>query len=156
MLSLRPVTPNDVELLFTWANDLEVRMNSFNLNLIKYEDHITWFQKKIKSSESHIFILEKFNMPVGQIRFDLEQNPLCYRIDYSIGKKYQRNGYGKKIIEFGLRKMSEIKKDCPIIRASVKNNNTASIICFQENNFKKIKEYEDILEFEFILRGNDE
>ena len=44
MLSLRKVNLNDVELIFKWANDPDVRNNSFNTNQIVWDEHVKWFR----------------------------------------------------------------------------------------------------------------
>ena len=46
-LYLRKADFKDCDVLFNWANDDEVRKNSFNQNKILYGDHIVWFNKVI-------------------------------------------------------------------------------------------------------------
>ena len=63
MLNLRPVTQDDIKLLFKWANDPEVRLNSFNSKEIKWDEHQKWFKVKIESDSAWL-ILEKNEIPI--------------------------------------------------------------------------------------------
>ncbi len=47
-LRFRPVTEDDRQLLFRWANDPVVRRHSFNANAIAWEEHCAWFAAKIR------------------------------------------------------------------------------------------------------------
>jgi RimJ/RimL family protein N-acetyltransferase len=147
------VTLDDLDLIFNWANNPEVRKNAFNMDQIKYEDHLLWFKKKLRSKSSYIYILEKTNIPIGQIRFDFEDNTNCIIISYSISEEHKKNGYGSKIIELGLHQLKKINMGSDKVFASVKINNIASIKCFEKNNFKKT--FEDNYQLHFELNLSD-
>ena len=51
---LRVADWGDVDLLFSWANDKEVRKNSFSSEPICYEEHLAWFRKKYQERDSQI------------------------------------------------------------------------------------------------------
>ena len=51
-LKLRPVQKSDIELIFKWSNDEEVRKNSFHTETIKWEEHVKWFNNIIDNSNS--------------------------------------------------------------------------------------------------------
>ncbi|MBP9164420.1 MAG: GNAT family N-acetyltransferase [Leptospiraceae bacterium] len=135
MLYLRPVDAKDVELLFTWANDPDVRKHSFNTNKIIWEDHEKWFHKKILS-DSIWLILQKEDTPLGVIRFDLLEN--SFLLNYSIGKQFRGSGYGKKIIELGSERLAKQNKKVNKIEAHVKTNNIASQKIFDSLGFEKV------------------
>ncbi|WP_052037777.1 GNAT family N-acetyltransferase [Clostridium drakei] len=139
-LFLRKVNLNDCGLLFDWANDEEVRKNSFNKNKILYENHIDWFNSMIKLNNCIIFILCYDDIDVGQVRINIENN--CGIIDYSIDKRYRGRGYGYKIL-YMLEKY--IISDCINVNrlvGNVKNSNIKSQKAFEKNNYKKILEKE--------------
>src|SRR5205085_124383 len=48
-LHFRFANEYDVDLYFRWANDPLVRTNSFNQAIVIYQDHVKWFQSKLKS-----------------------------------------------------------------------------------------------------------
>ena len=127
LLYLRKANSDDCKLFFDWANDKDVRNNSFSPESIIWENHKAWFENKINSNQSLLFVLIYNNVPVGQIRLDKEGD--VWVLDYSIDKKYRGKGLGKKIIQLVLERTSKP------IKAVVKPANFASIKVFQQNNF---------------------
>lgn len=128
-LYLHEVSIDDAVLLFHWANDMDVRRNAFNEEPIIWENHIKWLESKLKDLNSKIFILKDNNLPVGQIRIDLEDN--YWVIDYSIDKEYRGKGYGEKIVSLLIQNYESYK-----FRAIVKKNNLASNRVFEKLNFQ--------------------
>ena len=62
-LKLRKVTPQDMDLLFCWANDDTVRANAFHTEKIPYENHIQWFEKMISDAAVYQNILYDGDVP---------------------------------------------------------------------------------------------
>ena len=81
---MRRITDDDAQLIFKWANDDDVRNNAINKHKIKWNDHINWFNKKLQFPDTFMFIGFLKHEPVGQIRFDKENDD--YVIDYSIAQ----------------------------------------------------------------------
>ena len=117
--SLEKVNKNNAKLLFNWVNDSQVRLNSLNKNNISWEEHIDWFEKKLKSLDNKMFILKKNKSFLGQIRID-KKNDNIWNIDYSIDVKFR----GKRFLEFKFL-------------AVVENSNSASKKVFEKLNFNK-------------------
>lgn len=140
-LQLRPITKEDCLLLFNWANDPDVRKNAIKADPIEIECHIQWFQKKLNTQDSHIFILEKEDYPIGQIRFDKEED--YWLIDFLIRKEYRGMGMGKIIVELGVKNFNGK------IKAWVKKENMASCKVFENLGFRK--ESSDDQTFEYSL-----
>jgi len=136
-LYLRKVTENDIDLLFKWANDPMVRENSFNSEPIEYEEHKNWFNDKLKSNQSWIYILEKNKTPAGQIRIDIEEEKGV--INYSIAKNFRGEGLGTKILKLVTERVK--KDDLPIekLEGEVKSGNIPSIKCFRKAEYKEEK-----------------
>lgn len=140
-IQLRKANINDCDLLYYWVNDKEVRNNSFNKEKINYKEHKEWFEDRLYSKRTQIFILEEDELNIGQIRMDIEY--LKGIIDYSIDKKYrgQKNGYRiLNLLEH------EIIINWPVIKileGRVKVNNIPSQKCFEKNGYNKFikKEY---------------
>jgi len=130
-LSLRKMSPEDKYIIFEWANDEQVRANSFNSSSISFEEHSRWFEKKILDKSAWYYICELNGEPVGLIRFDIRDNKLITGI--TIDKKYR----GKKLSSKFLRKACEIVKkqtDLPIV-AYIKKVNIPSIKSFEKAGF---------------------
>lgn len=144
-ITLKRASKKDCNLLFNWANDTEVRKNSFNNNKILYEDHIKWFNNKINSDKCIIFIVQFKYTPVGQVRIDIEGETGL--ISYSIDKSYR--GKGLAIVMLSLLE-DEIKKNGIYIYkliGFVKFENIASQKVFENLKYNKIIQSE-FLEYE--------
>jgi spore coat polysaccharide biosynthesis protein SpsF len=144
-LYFRKVKKSDCDRLFKWANDQRVRRNAFNTKYISYNEHLHWFNRKMKESGTKIFILElgSKRKPVGQVRFErIGKNK--YKIDISIDSNYHNQGIGTS----GLRKCCEYlinKYKAKSLIAQVKSKNRKSIRCFKKAGFNIFKLKNDVL-----------
>jgi UDP-2,4-diacetamido-2,4,6-trideoxy-beta-L-altropyranose hydrolase len=149
--SVRSVTISDEELLFIWANDITVRQNAISQKNIEWADHMRWFRNKLETSRSKMFILECGDIPVGQIRYDLEED--YWLIDYSIDKKYRGFGFGSTIVKLTLPFLEGQKT-----KALVKKENNSSKKIFHFLNFKEMNSIkinnDDYLMFEYHDQRN--
>ena len=144
---LRNVVPEDCRLLWEWANDPEVRKNAFNQDYIKYSTHNDWFNKKLNSHDSFIFIaVDRDDTPVGQVRFDSADESAL--VDISIDPKKRKLHYGKELLEKGIA-MFFNESAVESIYAYVKLGNTASRKIFENAGFLA-EERTFIKEFEVI------
>jgi len=143
-VSLREATLLDSELLFEWTNDIAVRQSSFNSNSINLNDHLSWFDKKLKSAETKIYIATiKQNEPIGQIRIDTFED--YWLIDYSIDKTFRGLGFGKHIVKLMI-KLNPKKK----FLAKVKSVNIASQKVFENLHFNKIDNSKKIITYKIL------
>jgi UDP-2,4-diacetamido-2,4,6-trideoxy-beta-L-altropyranose hydrolase len=141
--SIREVEKKDCDLLFEWANNEDVRKNAISKEPIVLENHIKWFNSKINSLSNKIFILEFNDTPIGQIRYDKQDEG--WLIDYSVDFKYRGLGFGKMLIEKTLSFFKEQK-----IKASVKKENIASENVFRTLKFKETDS--EIIENEIYMK----
>lgn len=133
-LYLRLANSNDTTIIFNWANESSVREQSFNTQLISWDNHINWYNNKLSSEESNIYILYSSDIkrPLGQIRLDYSSKEKAWYIGYSIDKLYRGLGLGVEILKL-------IRKEVPSIYllAQIKIENTASIRAFEKAGYKK-------------------
>ena len=129
-MRFRKENKNDCKLIFDWANQKEVRLNSIDNRPIKWDHHKKWFQEKLNSKESQIFILEE-KKPIGQIRIDLCEG--FYYIDYFVELSHRGKGYGKKMID-----LLKEKNKYPL-KALVNESNIISSRVFNSSGFKIIE-----------------
>jgi RimJ/RimL family protein N-acetyltransferase len=141
--ALRKAVEEDVNLLFNWANDTDVRNNALNSEPIIWENHVKWFGNMLNSDKTKIFILEKANVPIGQIRLDKILHSDFWMIDYSIDYKFRGKGFGKLI----LIKMMELEPKIKL-KGIVKDENYPSQKVFEKLGFKKnILQSEKLIEY---------
>ena len=85
-LRLRPATLEDQDLYLAWANDPEVRRQSFNTEPIPLEQHQHWFLSRLQSPDALLRILvDSEGLPLGQIRFERSSTePVRAAIGFSL------------------------------------------------------------------------
>lgn len=136
MIMLRRCTYSDMDIIYKWINDDEVRNNSFNSDYIEYETHVKWFNEKINSNNIYMYIILNNNKEIGTIR--LEKHDSKAIISYLISNEYRGKGYGNKVID--LIKKEAIINNIDILEAIVKKDNIASRKIFINNGFFEIEE----------------
>jgi len=133
MIKLRKVSEKDCRLIWKWANDPEVRAESFTPKAIPYNDHVIWFERKNNDPDSYLYIAENTDRKsVGQVRFELEGNDAI--ISISLDRKFRGKGYGSIIIALASQKIFEIS-EVNVIHAYIKKGNIASKSAFQKAGF---------------------
>jgi RimJ/RimL family protein N-acetyltransferase len=136
MLKLRQISEEDCKLIWTWANDPEVRAVSFSSEAIPYEDHVTWFESKLNDPSCYFYIAEDTNHePVGQVRYDREGTEAT--ISISLDKKFRGKGYGPSLLRLASQRFFEVC-DAEVIHAYIKEGNEASIGAFKKAGFNPI------------------
>jgi len=134
-------TYQDALLLFNWVNDKTVRQNSLSSESITFQNHINWFENKMKDENCKIYILtDLYKSNIGQIRVEMKDE--YYEIHYIISEQYRGKGFGNKIINLLQVKLGNIN-----LLARVKNKNIPSIKIFIKNGFKLVSENDDVLIF---------
>lgn len=130
---LRTVTEDDMELLFEWANEQNVRKNSFSSKDISFEEHQKWFQKLLIDKNCRQYIYEYENEPTGQIRIQIIG--AIAEISYSICAEKRGLGHGKVMLQL---LCEEVKNALPAVQklvGFVKPDNIASQVVFEEVGF---------------------
>ena len=140
--NLNVLQENQKELLFNWANDIDVRKNAINKDPILWESHINWFETKLNNPKSKIFIFEKNKEPLGQIRIDQMDNDM-WEIDYSIANIHRGKGFGYFMTKSLIRLFPNTQ-----FRAIVKTDNIASQKVFVKLGFKyKERANDNLIEY---------
>jgi ribosomal-protein-alanine N-acetyltransferase len=134
-IQLREVDEKDCDILFNWANDKDVRQNSFSCEKIMYENHLLWFETKIHNDNCCKFILMDGMVNIGMTYLDVVDG--VGKISYSISRDFRGKGYGTIIIE----KLEEKIKECELgiheLYAEVKYKNMASQKIFKKLGYKE-------------------
>ncbi|MBP1586005.1 MAG: GNAT family N-acetyltransferase, partial [Lachnospiraceae bacterium] len=127
--------PEDMDLLFKWANDPEVRRNSFNSDPILYEEHCRWFKKMMNDPTQVQYILMAGDKPAGQIRFTLADDEAL--IGYSIAPGMRGLGLGKAMLELAAARIREDHPEVKKLIGQVKPENTGSGKCFEKSGYEE-------------------
>ena len=144
-IELSPATDSDEALLLRWANESEVRANSFSPHTISETDHHRWFKEGIDNSNRLLFIAREISgCPIGQVRFDLQQDEANgdireAQVDLSLDRCARGHGYASSIVRLGLQAMEKCWGSKTEAVAEVLESNTASNNCFAKAGFKPEK-----------------
>jgi RimJ/RimL family protein N-acetyltransferase len=131
---LEPVTLNDAHMLWDWANDPEVRHQSFHPEHIPWETHLRWLQQRLVEPNSKFFILRTAKgEAVGQIRLEAIGKDDAM-IHLSCSPACRGRGVGARMLQLaesvGFRRL----------HALVKRDNTVSLRMFESAGFQRVDE----------------
>jgi UDP-2,4-diacetamido-2,4,6-trideoxy-beta-L-altropyranose hydrolase len=138
-MTVRRAEARDCEQYFKWANDNSVRENSINTGEISWESHVKWFEAKVGNPNSCLLIFESQGLPLGQVRFDLQNGE--WLISFSIAANFRGIGLARHIVALALSTLREVSK-LPFI-AIVKHENAASGKVFKAFDFELVSSPED-------------
>lgn len=99
-LRARPATESDEALLLEWANDPDVRANSFTSDRIDAVSHGAWFRRKLAApSDCRLFIIETAaGLPIGPVRFDRDGDGDDWVINFSLDSRARGRGLGQPML----------------------------------------------------------
>ncbi|WP_235941967.1 UDP-2,4-diacetamido-2,4,6-trideoxy-beta-L-altropyranose hydrolase [Pontibacter fetidus] len=132
-LVLRNATIDDLQLIFDWNNDPEVRQRSFNPEPILLENHTRWFKSKLDDAGCKIYIAEVAGKPAAQIRFDLKNETAT--ISYLISRDFRGKGLGHTVLLKGITKLQSEVAGIKLIEGLVQQDNPASVRAFEKAGF---------------------
>ena len=132
-IRLRRVEPGDCRRLFDWANEAEVRRQSFNSEPISWEDHQRWFARKLQDPRCFHFVgLGGEGAEVGMVRFEVDGAIAC--ISVSVDRGHRGGGMGAALIRAGVEAMAGVSEVAQI-QAYIKDENVASVRAFERAGF---------------------
>lgn len=140
-ISLRPATAADEALLLRWANDSDVRANSFSPKPIAVVDHHQWLQKGLADPNRLLLIATAADgCPIGQIRFDRKLASAVgevteAKIDLSLDRCARGRGLATELVRMGLQAMEHRWGRGSVAVAEVLTSNPASNSCFARAGF---------------------
>lgn len=130
---LRKANEVDMITYLNWANDPDVRYSAINSNPILEENHRPWFESRLRSETTLMFVGMWQNNEVGQIRFDLLEG--FWEISYSVVKDHQNKGFGELLIRKGMATLKEFHTEPITITGVVKPDNISSLRVFRKLYF---------------------
>ncbi|MBI2075736.1 MAG: GNAT family N-acetyltransferase [Candidatus Aenigmarchaeota archaeon] len=131
-MKLRRVRKGDIKDIFMWRNSPEIRSAMFVSELITWESHVSFWNKRFSDKKNLSFIIEFKDEAVGVVRLDKRGN--FHEIDIFVKPEAHGKGVGTEAIKYVIDKAKtyRIKK----LVAKVRPENIASKKMFEKNNFK--------------------
>jgi len=137
ILTIRRAVLEDSPLYFEWANEAQTRKQSYNSDPISYEGHIKWFQTKLNSPNTALYVILLNQNPIGQVRFDCSNNNAV--ISYSLDEKYRGKGLGTVMLQKSIVQFREDYGNDLSIVGYVRKENIPSIKAFRALSFQEEK-----------------
>lgn len=134
MIDLVAAGPHHEALLFEWANDPSVRRWAFSEKPIDWDEHRSWFARKLKDENCTIFIALMDTHEVGQVRFDCVDHQAV--VSVSMSPAWRGMGLGGAVIQAATLRVAADRR-LEGITAEILAENVASIRCFESAGYER-------------------
>jgi len=130
---LRKVCEKDREQIYEWANDPDSRDASFSSAPLSWNEHVSWFERKIRDPETVFYIAyDVKNQPLGVVRFDLDDRDAT--INLNLGNNARGRGLASLIVDKSIKELSG-ERHIFKVNAFIKHSNIRSIRTFEKSGF---------------------
>jgi RimJ/RimL family protein N-acetyltransferase len=153
MLSLRKPTIEDMGIYFSWANDPEVREQSFNSSIIDLESHKQWFESALNNEAYFMCIFQNsVGEDIGQVRIQKQKDKEAL-IGISIDSNHRIKGYAKEMLILATDLFLNSNHEF-LINAYIKEGNLNSKFAFENAGFQFVNtvEYENFKSYHFYKK----
>jgi UDP-2,4-diacetamido-2,4,6-trideoxy-beta-L-altropyranose hydrolase len=136
-LHLRSAQAADLWLYHWWANDPQVRRQSFNSDPISMAQHRPWFIGRLSSPLALLRVLEDGDgLPLGQIRFErAAEADMRAVIGFSLDRLARGQGLASQLLELGLQELARCWGGSCEAYGEVRADNPASCRAFLRAGF---------------------
>lgn len=142
---LRKAVLEDSKFIYDLRNDDLTRMNSINKEIIAYDKHMAWYERKLQDNDTYIYILTDGSDNIGQVRLDIDKDKAL--ISYAISPSHRGLGYGTKILTLIEDKILEYYENINL-RGCVLKENIVSKKIFLKLGYTVIDDEDNIVIFE--------
>jgi RimJ/RimL family protein N-acetyltransferase len=133
-IHLRPATIEDLQTLYTWANDSVTRQASFRSEAISLDEHTGWLNDRLADVASTIYMAsDAEQQPFGVARFQREANETIISVNVSADQRGKQRG--TRLIHLACRRYF-FEYDVEAIVAQIKPANETSYQAFRSVGFQ--------------------
>jgi spore coat polysaccharide biosynthesis predicted glycosyltransferase SpsG/GNAT superfamily N-acetyltransferase len=134
-LGLRAVGPEDLLLLYHWANDPDTRRNAIDQRTIRWDEHVRWFARKRAAAGTRFDLLvTPDGLPVGQLRIEPEGESAGI-VHFSVEPALRGHGYGRRLLQLAVATWREAGRGGALM-ADVRAANQPSRRAFSAAGFR--------------------
>jgi RimJ/RimL family protein N-acetyltransferase len=135
MVTVRPATAGDEDMLLTWANDPITRRNSFHGEVIDPATHRRWLAERLASPTTRILIGLDDDRPIGQVRLEGGPNRTA-EVSISVAPEARGRGLGRMLLAAGMDAgRRDATLDVGVFLARVRSENGTSLGLFEAAGF---------------------
>lgn len=135
-ITFRDAAPQDVELVFEWANDPLTRAASFQSDPIPYDRHVAWFTATLDRPDRHLLLAMAKGEPVAVLRFDADADPEAATISINVGPHTRGKGLGTATLQAANAEAEKL--GFARIIAFIRPSNTASVRAFTTAGYVEV------------------
>jgi RimJ/RimL family protein N-acetyltransferase len=135
---LRSATPVDRDLVFEWRNNPEIIALGSSQKSVSALEHSDWFGLILRSTSCRLFIILLDNNPIGQVRFEINENNHA-EISIFLITGFTGRGLGVVSINQSCRLAFASFQEASYIVAFVRKNNVGSLRAFEKAGFQPDK-----------------
>lgn len=155
------VRQEDCEDLWHWRNDPHTRASSLNTDSVPFDQHCKWFESALRNTNQFLLLGSIPNMEIpgssnkiGMVRFDIEsvnnasansQTALVDKkaiVSINLNPNFRGKGLSAPLLSMAVEVFktsialpSSTLSQIRFIEATIKEDNQASIMCFQRAGF---------------------
>ncbi|MDB9697941.1 UDP-4-amino-4,6-dideoxy-N-acetyl-beta-L-altrosamine N-acetyltransferase [Planktomarina temperata] len=103
-VQVRPMTTQDILLVYNWRNDYRIRRQMFNPKFISEEQHVNWFHQALKDVNIRLLLVSENANPFGFAKFKIIDNSTAAEWGFYVDPKStkgQGTKLGKSILNYG-------------------------------------------------------
>lgn len=142
IFNLRPISIDDSDILYIWANDSGTREASFNTRAIEKEEHELYMESILKSKTNNQFILEIDGIGVGTIKDSIKEG--VTEMNYTVSPDYR----GKRISSLMMSIYLHNRKGKFLCR--IKETNIPSIKMVERCGFILSDKVDEVLHYNIV------
>ncbi|UCB56935.1 MAG: UDP-2,4-diacetamido-2,4,6-trideoxy-beta-L-altropyranose hydrolase [Candidatus Omnitrophota bacterium] len=142
-ITLNAACKSDCEDIRIWRNHPLARRNSFNERPVSKQEHIRWFNSKMKDRNTKIYIARRGKEKLGVIRFALAGDSATASVN--LNPDFFGRGLGTRLIRQGTEKLFQEAKTLKRVIAEIKRGNIASQKAFLKAGYEPRGETEEKL-----------
>ena len=140
------------EMIWEWRNDPTTRKMFVNGEKVSWEEHSSWYKKTLLDNCKKLYLGEEGGNPIGIVRFDkCDYEEYVFNVSINMSPASRRKGFGKQLLNNGIRRLCKEEKNCKFIRAVVKKDNESSNKLFKSCGFIFIEQLSGMNTFELSI-----
>ena len=137
-ISIRLASESDRKDIYDWRNDKITRQMSIDSNIIKWENHLNWFEKSLSCNKKILIICEgAYRNKISFVKFDVNENIALISINFN--PRERGKGLAKYCLINSINFFSNIFKEVDHLEAKIKEENIPSQKTFLRIGFVKNK-----------------
>ncbi len=134
-IEIRQAAEPDKENVYKWRNHIQTRKYCLDIEPISWTRHSNWFDGILASDRHFLLIGELEGMPLGVIRYDIDDKVAEVSVFLVPGK--HGRGFGTALIESGNEWIHRHLAQVKTIYAKIMPENVVSIRAFEKSGFKR-------------------